>query len=426
MEFATLSNASILRQGEGKLNSRVKVSLGLVILVIGIAFFGLRWWQGPTVAAYQVASSPLVQTVVATGRVITLSRTAVSSEITAIVLERKVQEGDRVRQGDLMLQLRSTELAAQVRQAQVALEALASSRRPQAAVTLTRAEVQLLQAQREVKRRRELFAQSMLSSEALELAEQAERLAQNNLMAAQIDLTALAPNNVEEMQLRERLEALQAQLDKTQVRAEVSGVVLTRDVEPGDLVQPGHVLFTIAAEGATELLVALDERNLSRLALAQHATVIADAFPSKPFSAKLHFIAPVVDPARGTVDVRLLVEPVPDFLLQDMTVSVNIETGRRDNALVLPNDALTNIVGEQADVLLLKSGRVQRHKVQLGLRGLALSEIISGLAAGDTVLADPTQAIANGSRVRVYRQETLPLIGATSEASRNELPVKFN
>src|SRR5690606_20970426 len=106
--------------------------------------------------------------------------------------------------------------------------------------------------------------------------------------------------------------------------------LLTRAAEPGDLVQPGQVLFTLALRGATEILAPLDEKNLPLLALGQEARVVSDAYPQRPFPATLHYIAPSIDPQRGTVDLRLRVEPAPDFLRQDMTVSVNIETGRRE------------------------------------------------------------------------------------------------
>src|SRR5690606_33511524 len=83
------------------------------------------------------------------------------------------------------------------------------------------------------------------------------------------------------------------------------------------------------------------------------------------------------------------------------TVSVNIETGRREQALALPNDALVEAQGERAQVLLLREGRVQRQEVRLGLRGLAATELLDGLQAGDQVLSEPATAPEPGSRVRV-------------------------
>lgn len=397
----------------------------IAVLIIAASFAALRWWQGPLLPSYTVASMPIVQTVVATGRVMTVSRAQVGSEITGVILKRLVQEGDRVSRGDLLLVLKSDEIVAQVKQAETALTELAISRRPQAAVDLANAKVQLDQAIREANRRRNLSESGSLSTEAKEQADKAERVARNNFESARLAATALAPGNVEEKLLRERLAALQAQLARTQVRAEVAGTVLTRNVEPGDLVQPGRTLLTIALDGSTEIRVPFDERNLPQLALQQHAVVIADAYPDKPFPARINFIAPSIDPQRGTVEVRLAVDPVPEFLRQDMTVSVNIETAKRDRALAIPNDALTNVQGNQASVLLVRNGKIQHQPITLGLRGLAISEVIAGLKAGDHILANPVSSLTDGTRVRL-KLEKIPFAQAYTADSKNELPVKFN
>ncbi|MHA3081113.1 efflux RND transporter periplasmic adaptor subunit [Acinetobacter sp. ANC 5502] len=397
----------------------------IAVLIIAASFAALRWWQGPLLPSYSVASMPIVQTVVATGRVMTVSRAQVGSEITGVILKRLVQEGDRVSRGDLLLVLKSDEIVAQVKQAETALTELASSRRPQAAVDLANAKVQLDQAIREANRRRNLSEPGSLSTEAKEQADKAERVARNNFELARLAATALAPGNVEEKLLRERLAALQAQLARTQIRAEVAGTVLTRNVEPGDLVQPGRTLLTIALDGSTEIRVPFDERNLPQLALQQHAIVIADAYPDKPFPACINFIAPSIDPQRGTVEVRLAVDPVPEFLRQDMTVSVNIETAKRDRALAIPNDALTNVQGNQATVLLVRNGKIQHQPITLGLRGLAISEVLAGLKVGDHILANPVSSLTDGTRVRL-KLEKIPFVHAYAADSKNELPVKFN
>ncbi|MFD1436869.1 efflux RND transporter periplasmic adaptor subunit [Acinetobacter terrae] len=404
---------------------RYKSVVIIILLILAAGFALFRWWQGPLLPAYTIASTPLVQTVVATGRVATVSRAQVGSEITGVVLERLVQEGDQVSPGDLLLVLKSDELIAQARQAEVALTELATSRRPQAAAELASAKAQLEQASREAARRRNLEA-GILSAEEIEKAVETERVARNNFDAVRLRATALAPGQVEEAKLREQLAATQAQLAKTKIRAGVAGTVLTRDVEPGDLVQPGRTLFTIALNGNTEIRVPLDERNLSRLALQQNAAVIADSYPDQSFPARINFIAPSIDPQRGTVEVRLAVDPVPDFLRQDMTVSVNVETDRRERALTIPNDALSSIKGNKAVVLLVRDGKIQHQQVTLGLRGLAMSEVVSGLSQGDHVLADAESSLKEGARVRLKLQK-IPLNNQAGDTdSKNELPVKFD
>jgi len=404
--------------------ARYKILL-IIVLLLAVGFALFRWWQGPVVPSYTLSAMPLVQNVVATGRVASVSRAQVGSEISGVVLQRLVQEGDQVKPGDLLVVLKSDELLAQVRQAELALTELASSRRPQAAAELASAKAQLEQASREAARRRNAEA-GILSREEVEQAVETERVARNNYETARVKAAALAAGQVEEASLREQLAVAQAQLAKTKIRAAVAGTVLTRDVEPGDLVQPGQTLFTIALTGNTEIRVPLDERNLPQLALQQNATVISDAYPDQSFPARINFIAPSIDPQRGTVEVRLTVNPVPDFLRQDMTVSVNVETAKRARALAIPNDALSSIKGDKAVVLMVRDGKVQRQQITLGLRGLAMSEVKSGLSEGDQVLADAESSLEDGARVRLKPQQSSLQNSADMANSKNELPVNFD
>ena len=405
--------------------TRYKPWIMIILLVLLVSFATYRWWQGPLLPSYEVVSSPLIQTVVASGRVEKVSRTQIGSEITGVVLERLVQEGDRVYRGDVLLVLKSDEISAQVRQAEAELKELATTRRPQAEVDLANAKVQLEQAQREAVRRRNTEL-GILSAEEREKSIEAEKLARNNLESARLKVASLARDKVEETKLRERLAALQAQLAKTKIRAEVSGIILTRNVEPGDLVQPSQTLFTIALDGATEIRVPFDERNLPLLALQQKAAVITDAYPNQPFPAHINFIAPSIDAQRGTIDVRLTVDPVPDFLRQDMTVSVNVETNKRERTLVIPNDALSSISGNKAMVILVRDRKIQRHPITLGLRGLVMSEVVAGLKEGDHVLTDAESVLKDGTRVRIEQTKRVLQSQTDPTNSKNELPVKFD
>ena len=402
----------------------------LIIAALACLALGALGWgvvhkmRGPGFAGYQVVSRPLVQTVVATGRVVAVSRAQVGSPVTGVMIERRVQEGDVVQPGDVLAVLRADDLEAAVREAEAAVAQLQQSTRPQAQAALREAEARLVQASREAARRRDLFKRQLVARETMEQALQAETIARSAAEQARLAARSLAAGNPNEAAARARAAAARAQLAKTTIRSEVAGTVLTRNAEPGDLVQPGRVLFEIARAGATEVLVPLDEKNLAVLAIGQAAMCIADAYPTRPFPAKVSFIAPSVDPQRGSVDIRLTVTPVPDFLRQDMTVSVNVETGRRDRALVVPNDALGAVDGNRAELWLAADGRAMRRQVQLGLRGLTQTEVTAGLQAGDWILADAQAPVEEGDRVRVVGSG-LP-VGAADPATRKELPAKLD
>jgi HlyD family secretion protein len=246
---------------------------------------------------------------------------------------------------------------------------------------------------------------------------------------ARLTAQTLADGGAREAQARKELGAAEAALARAVIRAPVAGTVLTRHVEPGDTVRPGMVLLEIAADAPDEILLPLDEKLIAAIKPGQTATCIADAFPNRPFQAIVDRIAPVVDPARGSVDVRLRITPAVDFLRQDMTVTVTLRTGERSQALVIPNDALLPPVengSDRARVLVVRDGRVQPVTVTVGLRGTAMSEITSGLRAGEQVLAVaalPPDTLPNaGARVRVEPQQS----PSDNASTRRELPVRFN
>ena len=400
---------------------------GAALAAALLAGWGVARLRGPELPGYEVASGPLVQNVVATGRVAALSRVQVAAEMCGLVLERRVMEGDRVAPGDVLVVLRARDLEARRDEARAALVALRGTERPDAEAGLRQARADLAQAERDLARRRELGERQLVSRESVEQAAQGVVAARAAADRARLAVDAL-DGGAREAQARERLAAAEADLERALIRSTVSGTVLVRAVEPGDTVTPGQVLLEIAGDAPGEVLLALDEKNLDRLQPGQSATCIADAFPARPFAATVHHIAPGVDPARGTIDVRLRIDPAADFVRQDMTVTATILTGRSERALAVPNDALLDAGpgARRAGVLRVREGRVQRVEVRLGLRGLAMTEVLEGLEEGDRVVAagalDPERMPAEGDRVRIIAQAA-PEAG---DARSGELPVQFD
>ena len=373
------------------------------LIALGLAtFWVLGWWRGPLVVAYRVESRPLVQDVVATGRIITPSRISVASEVTGVVIKRLVDRGDEVRPGEVLLELRSDQARAQRDQAQAALQQLIRQSRPQAHETLVSAESMLKLARSEEARARAQIVQGAVSQQTLEQAQQALAAAQAQERSARASWDADRPGGAAEMQLRAALAAANAVQARGFIRAEVAGQVLTRNVEVGDTITPGQILFTLARAGSTQVSLPVDEQNLEHLALGQGAQCLTDAFPNRAFGAALTFIAPAVDTTSGTIELRLTVAKPPSWLRQDMTTSCDITTGRRAAALVVPNDVLRNHQGNSAQVLVLRAGRAQRQDVTLGLQGLVASEVTKGLHAGDVVIAE--RSVMPRQRVRVTLQ----------------------
>ena len=163
----------------------------------------------------------------------------------------------------------------------------------------------------------------------------------------------------------------------------------------------GNVLFVLAADGPPILSVHPDERHLSQLAIGQHAVAESDAYAGRTFEASVSFIAPSIDPERGTVEVRLLPTTQVPFLLPNMTVSVEIEVARAEAALVLPASLVFDAATPAPWVWVASAGRLERRDVELGLRGDQMLEVVDGLAEGERVLEVGDPRLSAGDRVTV-------------------------
>jgi HlyD family secretion protein len=366
-------------------------------------------------ATVAVAEGPLVQTLVFSGRVAAPVRVELGATVTGRVLEVAVREGDAAKAGDVLARLESAELQAQASQAQAALrlaEARLTGQRevgvPTADAALEQATATLEAAQREARRSRELFDRGYVSQARIDETDRAVRIAQAQLESARAGQRANAGGGTERAQARLRveearaaLELAQARLAQTRIVAPADGRVVSRTVDPGQIVQPGRALFVFAPRGATQLVGQADEKFLSQLALGQPARVLADAFPQRPFDARVARIAPGVDAQRGTVEVKFDVPEPPPFLREDMTLSMQVATGRSERALTLPATAVIG-PGLDARVRRLEDGRVVERPVRTGLRTLERVEIVEGLRAGEAVLGDPFAA-EPGARARAAR-----------------------
>jgi HlyD family secretion protein len=272
-------------------------------------------------------------------------------------------------------------------------------------------------------RAQQLVSQGFVSASRVDDARRALDVAQAQQASARALLQANADTGTDAIQAQAQLAAARAgavaaraKLEQTVLRAPADAYVLSRDAEPGQIVQPGRALVGLAMEGPTQLKAQVDERFLEQLQPGQKAMVVADAFSDQRFAAHVLSIAPAVDAQRGAVEVKLALEQQPPaFLREDMTLSVEVETARHARVLALPLAALRSpAASDTASVLVLSEGRALERQVRLGLRTLEAVEILEGLTEGDAVLLG--SAVKVGDRVRTRMLAVWPVAGASQGA----------
>lgn len=330
----------------------IALALVLVLALVGMTLLALR---APRAEVLLMQPGPLVRTLQFSARVATLSRVEVGSTITGRVDRVLVREGAQVRRGEMLVRLETGELNAAEAQA-VAAERQAEATLQAARATYARAE--------------QLVKQNFYSAAQLDEARRAVDVAQAQQGAARAAVTAA-----------------RARLEQASIEAPADARVLARMVEPGQIVQPGKALMNLALSGPTQLVAQVDERFLDQLQVGQNAAVVADAFASQRFAARVLSLAPVVDAQRGAIEVKFnLTQDAPTFLREDMTLSVEVETARREQALALPLALLRQASADMARVWVVVDGVVQERTLRLGLRTLAAVEVVDGLRIGELVL----------------------------------------
>ncbi|MCX7158495.1 MAG: efflux RND transporter periplasmic adaptor subunit, partial [Proteobacteria bacterium] len=286
---------------------------------------------------------------------------------------------------------------------------------PAAQQALLQAEATLTQVRGQFDRTKRLQAQGFVGQSQLDDAQRNLDVAESQARAARVQVEtnstrgsdfAMAMTALEQARAAERV--AQAKLPDIVVRAPVDGVLISRNVEVGDIVQPGKELFLLAPVGETQVIVQIDERNLSQLSLGQKALGSADAFPGRRFPAELIYINPGIDALRGSVEVRLRAPSPPDYLRQDMTVSVDIEVARRAQAVVAPTQAVRDATTAQPWVLAVRNGRAERVPVKVGLRGDGRLEVLEGAAPGDALIPASLGLITAGQKVRALPRAAPP------------------
>jgi len=388
-------------------------------LLVAVVIFGVGAWQGvrlilgPAVVVDQLKRGNLVESVVASGHVETPYRVEIGSQITGTVADVLVKEGERVGKGQPLISLEARELKAAVGQAQGAVaQAEARMRQldeltlPSAREAQAQAQANLANAQVTFERTSQLASNGYATRQALDDAQKVLDVARAQMRAAEVQVYTASPGGSDYVMAQTQLNQARANLDTVESRlayatiaAPRDGVLITRSVERGAVVQPGKALLVLAPAGELQLVLQIDERNLGKIALGQKALASADAYPDRRFAAVVSYINPGVDISRASVEVKLTVADPPDYLRQDMTVSVDIEVATSNNALVLPVRSVHDLLSGQPWVLGIKDGRAAKRTVKVGLHGNSHIEILEGMA--ETEVAIPSNSgILTGQRVR--------------------------
>jgi RND family efflux transporter MFP subunit len=393
-----------IERGSESTRSRRGVGWAVALIALGAAgWFAWQWTarERPLeVEAATVSSRPAgTQAAVlnASGYVTARRRATVSSKITGRVVEVNVEEGMRVSEGQVLARLDD----ATPRAALALAEAQVSSSR----VAVREAEVRLAEARVTQARMTRLAAEGFATQAEADRAD-----AEVDSVAARIE--ALHQQTL----VAERQTALErTNLDNTVIRAPFSGVAISKDAQPGEMVSPVSAgggftrtgICTIVDMQSLEIEVDVNESYIGRVEEGQAVTAVLDAYPEWQIPARVITTVPTADRQTATVLVRIGFDALDPRILPDMGVKVTFlraadrsaEPAVRPTALV-PKAALVTD-GDRAYVFLITGDVVERRAVRTAGADGDRVEVLAGLTPGDRVVVSPPPSLADGAAVVV-------------------------
>ena len=377
------------------MRKKLLLILGIVIVVVGIPV-GQKIFSGGTIVAVVIESlerKSIQTSVLASGRLVHEEEVDLSTEQPGRVTAIYVQEGEKVEQGQLLLQIDDERYRTTVdqREASVRMQEIA----------IERQQTQLDNQRRQWERSAELSSRGLIDDDSFDTVT-------NNLRIAEIDLRS---SREQLSQTHAQLSQAQDDLSKTQVYAPINGTVTSLDIEVGETAivsstnVPGSSLMTIADPSSILTEVNVDEADIAGIVLGQQARIFAIAFPDDPVEGVIESIAVSAKVAEGeqgrSFAIKIRITDTKGIELRPgMSCRAEIFTDEKDGVLAVPIQAI--IIDENLDenvthyfAFRRDVDRVSRVELEVGISDDNYQEVTSGLNDGDEIVIGPDRILRN-------------------------------
>ena len=443
--------------------SRKNVLIALAVVLVGAAVVGANLYfkrdKGLQVTTDLIKTRDLEAIVSASGKVQPKRLVKISAETPGRVVNLAVNEGDRIRKGQFLLQIDPKSLSSRVDSGSASLRAAEQSLE-QMRQSIETARVQLQQAQQNLTRQRDLWAQQLTTREALEKAENDVRSAES---AVQEREKQMKPQESRISQERAALENFRYDLSKVRIESPIDGIVTRRNIQEGETAvvgtmnNAGTVLLELADMSVIQAEVEVDETNIPNVQLGQVAKISIDAIPDKTFKGHVAEIgnSPIqaaAGAATSTQATNFLVKVMIDEAIPEVrpgfTCTADVTTATRKSVVSVPipavavrelvSDANGQIVREPRTdkrrrptggsgnametvasaaelkpgqtrkevegVFVVREGRAEFVPIKMGIAGDKYFEVLSGVNPSDQVITGPYNSVrgmADGDPVKV-------------------------
>ncbi|MDJ0600489.1 MAG: efflux RND transporter periplasmic adaptor subunit [Crocosphaera sp.] len=339
---------------------------------------------------------------------------ALRSQVEGQLLELTVDVGDRVSKGQLLAQLNDNLLQAEVGKAQAELAALnsevirAQGQVKSAISEVASTKVRLEQAKNDVTRLQELHEEGAIALREVELARTEYRTTQQSLISAQseVNVRQSAVEAAEGRVIAQQalIQQEQERLSYSMLHSPITGYVLQRVIETGNLVQPGGEILRLGDFSQVKVVVPVSELDLANIRVGQSVRVRLDAFPRDSLVGRVSNISPAADPTSRQVPIEVILSNPEQKISSGLLARVSFgQTGFQ--TVVIPETALQGTTGGRGIVFVVtgdkENATVTQRRVRLGERVDGQVEVLGGLRPGERYVSRSSDALEDNQSVKL-------------------------
>lgn len=392
-----LGKLRINRSAPSQPSGRRKVGRWIWVLASAVVVL-TAWWLMPRKYEVETAQAGFVYPtrsftlVNATGYVVADRKAAVAAKVTSTLVWLGVEEGNRVKAGQLIARLEALDVSAALVKAQADLNA--------AEFNVDVAKAELTDAKLNLDRLKKLVDQALVARADYDTAVARYHKAQGTYGNAVRQVASFTA----------ALEVARAQAGYTEIRAPFDAVVLTKSADVGDIVTPIGAsttskasVVTLADLGSLQIEADVSESNLAKVRPGQPVEIMLDAFGEERFPGYVHMVVPTADKTKATVMVKVRFDTLDPRVLPQMSAKVAFlerapSPEERNARLALPEKAVAG-AGQDKSVFLVKEGVARLTPVKTGAVLGDMVEITTGLKSGDRVVLSPPASLKDGDKI---------------------------
>jgi RND family efflux transporter MFP subunit len=393
-----IDRSSLAASGSSRSKKRAVITVLLMLVLVGVVatFLLSRAVEIETATVSLQYPSSSITLLNASGYVVAQRKAALAAKATGRLEWLGVEEGSRVKSGEIIARLEGRDSAALQKQAAASVNASAATR--------DQADVAFRDAQRSLARSKELLAQGIVSQADFDAVEARERGAK----------AALAAATANQAVSRAALDGADVAVDYTNIRAPFDGVVLTKNADVGDIVTPLGAaanakasVVTIADLDSLRVEADVSESSLEKVQKGQACEILLDALPQDRFGGVVHSVVPTADRSKATVMVKVSFLRRDPRILPEMSAKVAfleraVKSDEQQPRIMLPKAAVKNRDG-RSYVYLIKGNKVAETLIETVAAQGDLIEV-RGVKAGDKIAVNQLDKLSDGTKIKTAQK----------------------